>query len=129
MTQPLRRCARLPDQPRPPPDDDHLREQPGVLPVVGAECAQADDEGLRIPAVVRVMCPDEVPAPPPGLIRLRFAHRQEHGRRLGDFASQETPPARSGYRLAVTCKTAVSQRGYPGPVTSPITAFRADQAP
>ena len=82
MTQPLRRCARAPDQPPPPPDDDHLGEQPGILPRLGVERAQARDEDLRIPAPVGVMCPDEAPAAP-GLFRRRFVHRQEHGRRLG----------------------------------------------
>jgi hypothetical protein len=62
MTKPPHYRGRLADEPRPPPDEDHLRQRPAALLTRCVEGTQACDECTWIAAAVRVMLPDERPA-------------------------------------------------------------------
>jgi hypothetical protein len=62
MTKPPHYSGRLADEPRPPPDEDHLWQQPAALLTRCLDGTQARDECAWIAAVVRVMLPDERPA-------------------------------------------------------------------
>ena len=62
MTKPPRYGGRLAGEPRPPPDEGHLRQRPAALLTRCVEGMQARDECAWIAAAVRVVLPDERPA-------------------------------------------------------------------
>jgi hypothetical protein len=62
VTKPPHYRGRLADEPRPPPDDDHLWQRPIALLTLCVEGTQARDESAWIAAAVRVVLPNERPA-------------------------------------------------------------------
>ena len=64
--------GRLADEPRPPPDDDHLWQRPTALVALCVEGTHARDECAWIAAAVRVVLPNERPAP--SFVRLVLLH-------------------------------------------------------
>jgi hypothetical protein len=59
MTKPPHHSGRLAGEPRPPPDDDHLRQRPAALLTRCVEGTQACDECAWIAAAVRVVLANE----------------------------------------------------------------------
>jgi hypothetical protein len=89
VAEPPRRGDRLPDRPPSAPDDNDLRQRPGVLLRFGVEGAQSGDESIQVAAPVRMVRPDEVPAAAPALSSLSFVHQRNRGHLLRDRQERE----------------------------------------